>query len=203
MPTVVQDATEQYRSDMDPLRDFVADCCVLHPNAWTLASGLRQAYEQFCKENGRETPHRAARVRGGAERSRLFTGAPACRAWLARHRHPHRGRRDPVTCRDPIFGKFLSSALVGRSYGNWGHEGSRGHGAPTGSPSERLGTTGRKTPARVAIAHQIYRQRFLEAVQWSPARRVRVAPRFGGWHNAPTACQTARWWPRVGQGAAS
>jgi putative DNA primase/helicase len=56
VPTVVQDATEQYRSDMDPLRDFVADCCVLHPNAWTLASGLRQAYEQFCKENGEKHP---------------------------------------------------------------------------------------------------------------------------------------------------
>lgn len=52
VPEVVEEATEQYRLDMDPLRDFIADCCVLAPHAWTPAAKLREAYEKYCKENG-------------------------------------------------------------------------------------------------------------------------------------------------------
>jgi putative DNA primase/helicase len=56
VPEVVVDATEEYRSDMDPLRDFVAECCVLHPQAWVSAAQVRQVYEQFCRENGEKRP---------------------------------------------------------------------------------------------------------------------------------------------------
>jgi putative DNA primase/helicase len=52
VPDVVQEATRQYQEDMDPLRDFIADCCVLAPNAWTPAAKLREAYETYCRENG-------------------------------------------------------------------------------------------------------------------------------------------------------
>lgn len=52
VPGVVEEATERYRLDMDPLRDFIADCCVLAPHAWTPAAKLREAYEQYCQENG-------------------------------------------------------------------------------------------------------------------------------------------------------
>ena len=52
VPEIVEKATEQYRLEMDPLREFIADCCVLVPNAWTPAARLREAYEAYCKETG-------------------------------------------------------------------------------------------------------------------------------------------------------
>ena len=52
VPEVVEKATAQYRGDMDPLRGFIEDCCVLVPNAWTPAARLREAYEAYCKETG-------------------------------------------------------------------------------------------------------------------------------------------------------
>jgi putative DNA primase/helicase len=52
VPKTVQAATEEYRLDMDPLRDFVAECCVLHQQAWVLAARLRQAYDEYCKQTG-------------------------------------------------------------------------------------------------------------------------------------------------------
>lgn len=54
VPEAVSNATEQYRLDMDPLKDFMADCCVLHPAAWAPAAQLRQAYEEYCKQNGQK-----------------------------------------------------------------------------------------------------------------------------------------------------
>jgi putative DNA primase/helicase len=54
VPEAVSNATEQYRLDMDPLKDFIADCCVLHPTAWALAAQLRNAYEEYCKQNGQK-----------------------------------------------------------------------------------------------------------------------------------------------------
>jgi putative DNA primase/helicase len=52
VPEVVAQATEQLRLDMDPLRGFIEDCCVLIPHAWTPATRLREAYEAYCQEIG-------------------------------------------------------------------------------------------------------------------------------------------------------
>lgn len=52
VPEVVRDATDEYRRDMDPLKDFVADCCVLHADAWISAARLWKEYEEWAKENG-------------------------------------------------------------------------------------------------------------------------------------------------------
>jgi putative DNA primase/helicase len=54
VPDAIRQATEQYRLEMDPLRDFVADCCVLTPHAWTPAAKLREAYERYSKETGEQ-----------------------------------------------------------------------------------------------------------------------------------------------------
>ncbi|HTX35407.1 MAG TPA: phage/plasmid primase, P4 family [Bryobacteraceae bacterium] len=56
VPSVVEDATEQYRMDMDPLKDFLADCCVLAPGIWGTAKDLRQAYEAHCRDHGEKRP---------------------------------------------------------------------------------------------------------------------------------------------------
>ncbi len=56
VPEVVEEATEQYRLDMDPLRDFITDCCMLLPTAWTRSADLREAYDRYCRENGEKHP---------------------------------------------------------------------------------------------------------------------------------------------------
>jgi len=52
VPKAIEQATEQYRLDQDPLRDFLASACVLSPAAWTAARTLRDVYEQYCREDG-------------------------------------------------------------------------------------------------------------------------------------------------------
>jgi putative DNA primase/helicase len=52
IPKRVRQATEQYRHSQDPLRDWIADCCVLSPTAWTSSTELRQSYETWGAEQG-------------------------------------------------------------------------------------------------------------------------------------------------------
>jgi putative DNA primase/helicase len=51
-PDRVSAATAEYREEMDPLHDFLAECCVLSPQAWTKSSELRDAYEAWVREVG-------------------------------------------------------------------------------------------------------------------------------------------------------
>jgi len=55
-PGVVLQATEDYKQDMDPLADFIADFCVATENAQTKNSELWKAYSQWCKQNGEKYP---------------------------------------------------------------------------------------------------------------------------------------------------
>jgi len=83
VPDIVTQATEQYRLDMDPLRDFIADCCELDPQAWTTAARLRQAYERYCEQIGETrllTPND-------------FASALTSRGCTAERRHRGRGWR--------------------------------------------------------------------------------------------------------------
>jgi phage/plasmid-associated DNA primase len=41
---------------MDPLKDFISDCCVLSGTAWVAAADLRRAYEEYCRERGDQRP---------------------------------------------------------------------------------------------------------------------------------------------------
>lgn len=52
VPDVIRQATDEYRRDMDPLKDFISDCCVLHADAWTSAARLWQEYEEWARQNG-------------------------------------------------------------------------------------------------------------------------------------------------------
>jgi putative DNA primase/helicase len=56
-PQVVQDATEEYRTEMDTFGTFLAECCVLQRGAQMTNKALRQAYHEWCDENAeREQP---------------------------------------------------------------------------------------------------------------------------------------------------
>jgi len=56
VPGVVEEATEEYRQEMDPLRDFVAEMCVVAKNACETLKKLRAAYERYCREIGEKHP---------------------------------------------------------------------------------------------------------------------------------------------------
>ena len=52
VPKAVEAATERYREEMDPLRDFLEDRCVISPGAWIASASLFGAYEDWRKETG-------------------------------------------------------------------------------------------------------------------------------------------------------
>ena len=51
-PTEVQEATEDYRNEMDKLKDFLEDECVLASHARVSTAGLWKAYEKWGEEQG-------------------------------------------------------------------------------------------------------------------------------------------------------
>ena len=55
IPPSVRQATEEYRHEQDPLREFITQYCVLDKDAWTSSSDLRTAYEAWGAENGIKT----------------------------------------------------------------------------------------------------------------------------------------------------
>jgi putative DNA primase/helicase len=52
VPAIIRQATEQYQSDMDPLRDFFADVCTFGDNSKVTVARLREAYDAWCRQNG-------------------------------------------------------------------------------------------------------------------------------------------------------
>ena len=52
IPACIRQATEAYRADQDPLKDFFADACEFDPAAWVTAAQLRHAYERHCELEG-------------------------------------------------------------------------------------------------------------------------------------------------------
>jgi len=53
VPATVTEATDAYKADMDPLREFFDTCCAFDkPQAWTSAAALRNAYEKWAKDTG-------------------------------------------------------------------------------------------------------------------------------------------------------
>ncbi|HEY0376412.1 MAG TPA: phage/plasmid primase, P4 family [Pyrinomonadaceae bacterium] len=56
VPQAVEEATQEYRESQDPLKDFIADCCVLTPATWTPTAALRAEYERWTKERGERHP---------------------------------------------------------------------------------------------------------------------------------------------------
>lgn len=52
IPTVVQQATDDYRNSQDSFADFISDCCVSDSNAWASSDALRKAFAEWSNERG-------------------------------------------------------------------------------------------------------------------------------------------------------
>ncbi|MFG1691210.1 phage/plasmid primase, P4 family [Gemmatimonadota bacterium] len=53
-PSVVLEATQAYREEMDELGEFLNACCELHPSGIALSSDLYRAYQQWAEKAGEE-----------------------------------------------------------------------------------------------------------------------------------------------------
>jgi putative DNA primase/helicase len=51
-PAEVTQATNDYRQEMDTLRQFIDECCIRTPQAMVKAGTLYKAYQQWCEDNG-------------------------------------------------------------------------------------------------------------------------------------------------------
>ncbi len=85
VPPLIEAATQEYRDGMDPLADFMDDCCTIDPASWTGTTDLWKAYETWAKENSESHPlTRPAFVnrmeKRGLQRDRI--GKNRDRVWL-------------------------------------------------------------------------------------------------------------------------
>jgi putative DNA primase/helicase len=56
IPEEVEAATKEYRDEMNPLADFIADCCELLPTASVSNPTIREAYDNWCETNKEKYP---------------------------------------------------------------------------------------------------------------------------------------------------
>ncbi len=86
IPDVVAKATEEYRQDQDPLKDFFDQCCVFGDALQVTTARLREVYEPWCRNNGdrplgsREFNERLRR-RGCAETNKIKVLGKDQRGW--------------------------------------------------------------------------------------------------------------------------
>lgn len=72
VPAVVEEATEQYRADMDPLKDFFEECCEFGPDARVTRKALWERYERWVRGAGIRHPL-SRKTFGMRVRARLAT----------------------------------------------------------------------------------------------------------------------------------
>ena len=56
VPKAVEDVTNEYKEENDPLKDFLSDCCIVNPLARVSNTQLWDEYETWCSENGEKFP---------------------------------------------------------------------------------------------------------------------------------------------------
>lgn len=82
-PVCVRSATNQYRTEMDRLAPFLADCCAIEPYARVTAKELYAAYQHWCNENGeRYARQRDFGVKLGEKGFEQHRGAKGLRFWV-------------------------------------------------------------------------------------------------------------------------
>lgn len=52
VPEAVKETTEEYREEMDPLADFLEECCIVNPLAKAKNTDLWRSYETWARDNG-------------------------------------------------------------------------------------------------------------------------------------------------------
>lgn len=117
IPPAIEQATQAYRLDNDPLREFFASCCVFGPTKTVTIAALNEEYETWCNDN-RERPIKAREFNRrlearGCRRDRDSSGSK--RIWigigLAYNKDPeNEGSLTTLTASDNISSKALREA---------------------------------------------------------------------------------------------
>jgi putative DNA primase/helicase len=81
MPPEVQAATNEYRTDMDAVGRFLAECCIERPDAKVAAASLYAAYTQWCEQTGERPLSQRMLGRKLAERGYQPIRTSAVRMW--------------------------------------------------------------------------------------------------------------------------
>jgi len=86
IPQAVRDTTAAYRQEMDPLHDFLEECCVVAPNAWASSAALWDAYQAWAKDDGVKYPLKrkafGERLHGrGCTAAKEYVGGKETRGW--------------------------------------------------------------------------------------------------------------------------
>ena len=87
VPRAAEQASFAYRADMDVLRPFLTDCCVVSPDARVPVADLRAAYDRWCTENGQKhslgpRSFNEAIERKGCERKTSKWAGKDIKTWL-------------------------------------------------------------------------------------------------------------------------
>lgn len=80
-PDIVKAATEEYKSEMDVLSDFIADRCIIQSNAIVSNSKLWSAYIDWCKDNGEKYTISRRDFKISLERRKIFQKKSGIRFW--------------------------------------------------------------------------------------------------------------------------
>jgi putative DNA primase/helicase len=98
VPSAVRDATQAYREEMDPLRDFVEDCCLVGPEYWAATTTLMEQYVKWTHDNGVTHPISRDRVAQGLKARGAKKEGTRPRGWRGI------GLRDasPTASQDPL-----------------------------------------------------------------------------------------------------
>jgi putative DNA primase/helicase len=95
VPQSVDEATAQYRLEMDPLADFIADCCYIERDATATSRDLWKAYQEYARVNGDLSTLARAEFAGRLESRGCIAGKSGnVRLWkgiglLTREHDPH------------------------------------------------------------------------------------------------------------------
>ena len=83
-PAEVKAATEAYRAEMDVIAEFLAESCVMTPNAEATKAALYAAYQTWCESSGERSLSKIAFGRRLKERgiAEGMNAAGSARVWL-------------------------------------------------------------------------------------------------------------------------
>jgi putative DNA primase/helicase len=93
-PPEIGGESSSWRSNSDPLKDFLEDCCQLDPEAWCRVSDVARAYERWAHDFGEKYPLNRQKFndqleqRGCRRIKRSIEGATGVRIWVGIYLQP-------------------------------------------------------------------------------------------------------------------
>ena len=182
VPACVRDYTAEYRAENDPLRDWLADCTIADPGAWTTTAELRESYESGARATARspsrrrssarcstprDTPTKRLKASAEGEES-VSTDAPEPQTPMDTHTHSDTLSASAHSARNSGTFKLLPSHS---DFSQSHAERARNHPRPRDGSRDAKPSTEKPPPQPAGLVRAV--QRLLGAVAPSRVRVVR------------------------------